>query len=74
MLNQKDNKKYVKAIRDWMKDSDKAYMNVKIDRMGYWKRIGRSSYAALERIEADPKIPSEKYLSLFNALLEKHKI
>lgn len=57
-----------------MKEADRFYMHVKSDKMGYWKRIGRSSYAALERMDADPKISSEKYLSLFNSLLERHKI
>ncbi len=41
-----------------MKEADRFYMHVKSDKMGYWKRIGRSSYAALERMDADPKISS----------------
>lgn len=57
-----------------MKEADKFYINVKMDKMGYWKKIGRSSYATLERVEADIKVSPEKYLSLFNSLLERHNI
>lgn len=55
-LGSKDNKKYVKSIRDWMKEADKFYNHVKMDKMGYWKRVGRSSFATLERMESDIKV------------------
>ena len=72
LATHKDSKKIIKAIRDWIKESDKIYAHVKGERMGYWKRPDKKFYvsrAALERIELDEKIKPERYLSLFNSLL-----
>ena len=74
LLGSKDNKKYIKAIRDWMKEADKFYNYVKNDKMGYWKRPNRSSFTTLEKMDSDIKVSPERYLSLFNSLLEKHNI
>lgn len=58
-----------------MKESDRFYQHVKNDKLGYWKKTTKfSTFAHLERIENDIKVSPDKYLSLFNGLLEKHKI
>lgn len=74
IINQKDNKKYIKLLKDWMKEADRFYNNVKIDKMGYWRRIGKSTYSHLERMDSDSKVSTDRYLGLLNSLLEKHKI
>jgi hypothetical protein len=40
LLGSKDNKKYVKFIRDWMKEADKFYNHVKMDKMGVLETSG----------------------------------
>ena len=73
----KEFKKIVKGIRDWIKDSDKFYFHVKNEKMGYWRKPDRKYYvskACLEQIEEDEKIRPERYLNLFNVLIEKQNI
>ena len=69
-------KKIVKALKEWIKDSEKAYFYVKDRKLGYWREATNKYYYApqsqLMAIEKDLKIPSQKYLSLLNALIQKH--
>ena len=77
IMGVKDSKKIIKAIRDWIKESERIYMNVRNEKMGYWRRPDRKYYvsrACLERIEMDPKIKADRYLSRFNSLIERHRI
>lgn len=57
-----------------MKEADRVLMNVKSDRLGFWRKPGKSTYAHLEIIESDKPVKPETYLSLFNSMLEKHNI
>ena len=41
-----------------MREADKFYNHVKNDKMGYWRRIGRSTHAHLERMDTDVKVTS----------------
>ena len=41
----KENKKFLKEIRDWIKLGEKFYFSVKEDRLGYWRRPHRTYYA-----------------------------
>ena len=64
-------------MKDWIRDGDKFYHNVRIDKMSYWKKSTRYSFSTqsqLNQIEADGKIKPDHYLSLLNSLLEKHSI
>ena len=77
LLSAKENKKVVKMMKDWIKESDKFYQNVSAGRMGYWRKPTRYSYvpqSQLTQIENDVKIKSDSYLSMLNSLLEKHQI
>lgn len=57
-----------------MKESDKVLNNLKFDKLGYWRKPSKNPYSILDRCENDVKVPPERYLGLFNALIEKHKI
>ena len=73
----KESKKLIKAIREWIKEGDRFYALVKAEKIGYWRKPDRRYYvskACLEQIEDDEKLKPDRYLSLFNSLLEKHKI
>lgn len=70
------NKKVIKAIKEWIKQGDRMYNNVKDRRMGYWKQPSHNQYyvpqSQLSSIERDSKINVNQWLSLLNSLLQKH--
>lgn len=64
-------------MRDWIKESDKAYHNVRYGKLEYWRKPTRSSYFnknQMAQIENDGVLKTDVYLSHLNSLLEKHKI
>lgn len=71
-------KKITKAIKDWIKDSEKAINLVRDKKLGYWRQVSDKYYyvpqAQIQSMEKDLKIPVQKYLALINSIAEKHKV
>ena len=75
ILNDKENKKFVSAFKDWLKDLSNAINNIKSQKIGWWKKVKRQ-YGDLTARDVDNEVKPgiKESLSLLNSIIEKHPI
>lgn len=75
ILNDKENKKFVSAFKDWLKDLSNAINNIKSQKIGWWKKVKRQ-YGDLTTRDVDNEVKPgiKESLSLLNSIIEKHPI
>ena len=75
ILNEKDNKKFVSALKDWLKDLPNVISNIRNEKWGWWKKP-KKHYPGLttEYINNEVKPALKEALSLLNSIIEKHPI
>lgn len=75
-FQEKDGKKLLKDIKNWIKDvSSNLNMMIRTSRLGYWRKSDQKliNYQTLNfYLENEDKINSEKCLAALNAIVEKH--
>ena len=77
ILQDKDNKKLLKDIRNWIKEIATQFSHlIRTDRIGFWRkpRHANFSYQTLTNLlEMEDNINVDKFLQSLNSIIEKHK-
>ena len=76
MLQDKDNKKLLKDIRAWVKETAPQFSHlIRTDRLGFWRKARHANYSfntLTTLLEAEETISVDKFLQSLNSIIEKH--
>jgi len=74
ILNEKDYKKVVQALKEWIKDLPNVITNIKSQKWGWWRKPKTTSGLSTQDVNNEVKPSIKEALSLLNSIIEKHPI